>query len=439
MNSYAAHFQVYRKDQTSNAFAYLKGLTTHNLDKNMERMAEADADADLESLQHFITDSPWSYRDVMDHTAQDISQWIGHEYNAGLIIDESGVVKKGKNSVGVARQWIGNIGKVENGQVGVYSSLVNGENRAIVDARLYLPEEWTSDESRLNKAKVPENEHIFKTKETIALEIVQHSRELGLKYGWVGGDAGYGKNLDFALKLETLGETFMLDIHKDQKIYFEQPQFAIPDYSGRGRKPKIPKPEPQPVRVDEWTKSQPQIAWQKITVRQGTKGPVEYEYLIMRVWVYSSEHNALRQWHLIVRRDPESKSDYKYSLSNAPADTAYHRLAYMQAQRYWVERSFEDAKQNFGMADYQLRTWRGWHHHMALVMMAMLFLMSEKIENQDETPLLSGRDINELLTFFLRKEAPTEQEVFRRINNRHKKRQRDIENAFARKLLSNGS
>jgi len=437
MNSYTPHFQVYRKDQTSNALIYLKGLTTHNLDKNMERMVEADIDADLESIQHFITDSPWSYRDVMDHTAQDTNQWIGHEYNAGLIIDESGVVKKGKNSVGVARQWIGNIGKVENGQVGVYGSLVNGEHRTIVDARLYLPQEWTSDESRLIKAKVPENERIFKTKDAIAFEIVQHLHDLGLKYGWVGGDAGYGKNLDFALKLETLGEIFMLDIHKDQKIYLELPQFAIPDYSGRGRKPKIPKPVPQPVRVDEWTKSQPQVAWQKITVRQGTKGPVEYEYLFLRAWVYSPEHNALRQWHLIVRRDLETKSDYKYSLSNAPENTMHHRLAYMQAQRYWVERSFEDAKQNFGMADYQLRTWRGWHHHMALVMMAMLFLLSEKIENQDETPLLSGRDINELLTFFLRKEAPTEQEVFRRINNRHKKRQRDIENAFSRKLLSN--
>ena len=439
MNSYATHFQVYRKDQTSKAFTYLKGLTTHNLDKNMERMVEADADADLESIQHFITDSPWSYRDVMDHTAQDASQQIGHEYHTGLIIDESGIVKKGKNSVGVTRQWIGNIGKVENGQVGVYGSLVNGEHHTIIDARLYLPEEWTSDESRLIKAKVPENERIFKTKDAIAFEIVQHSHDLGLKYGWVGGDAGYGKNLEFALNLEALGKVFMLDIHKDQKIYLEQPQFAVPDYSGRGRKPTISKPEPQPIRVDEWTKSQPQAAWQKIIVRQGTKGPVEYEYLIIRVWVYSSEHNALRQWHLTVRRDLETKSDYKYSLSNAPADTSRHRLAYMQAQRYWVERSFEDAKQNFGMADYQLRAWRGWHHHMALVMMAMLFLLSEKIANQDETPLLSGRDINELLTFFLRKEAPTEQEVFRRISARHKKRQRDIDNAFARKLLSNGS
>jgi SRSO17 transposase len=434
MNSYRTHFHIYRKDQAANAYAYMKGLTTHNLDKNMERMVEVDADVDLDSLQHFITDSPWSHREVMNHVAQDANQRIGHQYAAGLIIDESGIVKKGKNSVGVARQWIGNIGKVENGQVGVYGSLVNGENRAIVDARLYLPEEWTSDEKRLNKAKVPETNRVFKTKDTIAFEIVQHARELGLEYGWVGADAGYGKNLDFALKLEELGEIFMLDVHKDQKIYLELPQFEVPGYSGRGRKPKNAKPNPQPIRVDAWTQSQAQDAWQKISVRQGTKGPVEYEYLITRVWIYSFEHHAIRQWHLIVRRDLLTKSDYKYSFSNAPADTTNKRLAYMQVQRYWVERSFEDAKQNFGMADYQIRTWRGWHHHMALVMMAMLFLMTEKIENQEETPLLSGRDINELLTFFLRKKSLTEKEVFRRIRNRHKQRQRDMDNAFKRNL-----
>ena len=103
MNSYRYHFRIYRKDQAANAYAYLKGLTTHNLDKNMERMVEANSDADLDALQHFITDSPWPYREVMNHVAQDAGQRIGHQY-AGLIIDESGIVKKGQNSVGVARQ-----------------------------------------------------------------------------------------------------------------------------------------------------------------------------------------------------------------------------------------------------------------------------------------------------------------------------------------------
>ena len=435
MNSYNIHFQLHRKDQSSNAFAYLKGLTTQNLSKNMERMAEANSDVKSDSLQHFITDSPWSYRDVMDHVARDASILIGDELDAGLIIDESGIVKKGDQSVGVARQWIGNAGKVENGQVGVYGSLVNRNYRTIIDARIYLPEEWTSSKRRLKKAKVPETERIFKTKETIALEIVKNAQNLNLKYGWVGGDAGYGKSLDFAFKLEQLNEIFLLDVHKDQLIYLTEPQFRVPDYSGRGRKPTRVKADFQPIRVDSWKDAQPQDAWQKINVRQGTKGPVEYEYLLTRVWVYYAEQ-GIRQWHLIVRRDPKTKSDYKYSLSNAPEDTTVERLAYMQAQRYWVERSFEDAKQDFGMADYQVRTWPGWHHHMALVMMAMVFLLMEKIENQKETPLLTGRDINDLLTFYFYKGLPTEDEIIRRIMARHKKRQSDIANRIRRRAKS---
>lgn len=437
MDSYTKHFWVYNGDQSPNAFIYLKGLTKSNLNKNMERMTEADPEANYQSIQHFITDSSWSARNVMDHVAQNVNTLIGDPYGSGLIIDESGDVKKGKSSVGVARQWIGNVGKVENGQVGVYASLVNGINYSLVNARLYLPEEWTSDKKRLDKAKVPEAERIFKTKETIALELVLQARQQKLEYGWVGTDAGYGKGLDFPLKLEHLGETFVVDVHKDQLVHLEEPQLEVPAYSGRGRKPEKPRPNPKPIRADKIALTQPEDAWQKIAVREGTKGMIEYEYIFQRVWIYSEEHEAIRQWHLIIRRDVETKSDVKYTFSNAPTETSKQRLAYMQAQRYWVERSFEEGKQNCGMADYQHRKWLSWHHHMALVMMALLFLMMEKMENQNETPLLTGRDITELLTFYLQK-PPTEEEVFRRMEIRHEKRRRDMKNAAKRRRRSFG-
>lgn len=432
MGSYTNHFWNYNRDQSQNAYIYLKGLTTANLNKNMERMAEADPYADYQSLQHFITNSAWSAREVMDHVAQDANTLIGDPNGSGLIIDASGDVKQGKNSVGVARQWIGNVGKVENGQVGVYTVLVNGSNYSITDARLYLPEEWTSDPERLDKAKVPETERTFKTKEEIALEMVIHARQQKLQFGWVGGDGEFGNGLDFPLKLEELGETFVIDVHKDQLVYLEEPCLEVPTYSGRGRKPKKSRPNLQPGRVDQLASAQPEAIWQKIAVREGTKGMIAYEYFFSRVWIYNEERQAIRQWHLVVRRDIETKSDYKYSFSNAPANTGKHQLAYMQGQRYWVERSFEDAKQDCGMADYQHRTWRSWHHHMALVMMALLFMMMEKIENQKETPLLTGRDITELLTFYLQA-PPTEEELFKRIKHRHKQRRRDIKNASKRK------
>ena len=437
MGSYSFHFQLSTRDQSQNARSYLEGLTTANLTKNMERMAERNPKADYQALQQFMTDSPWSAREVMDHVAQDANALIGDAQGTVLIIDESGIVKKGKNSVGVARQWIGNVGKVENGQVAVYGALANGSNYCLEDSRLYLPEVWTSDKKRLDKAKVPEAERTFKTKETLALEIVAHARRLGLKFAWVDADAGYGKSLGFTLALEQAGETFVVDIHKDQSIYLEEPQVEVPAYSGRGRKPEKPKANPKPLRVDDLVLVQPENAWEKIAVREGTKGMIEYEYIFSRVWVYSEEHGTIRQWHLIIRRDIETKSDYKYSFSNAPANTAKQLLAYIQAQRYWVERSFEEGKQNCGMADYQHRKWQSWHHHMALVMMALLFMMMEKIENQDKTPLLTGRDITELLTFYLQ-EPLTEEQLFKQINARHARRRRDIKNAARRKRKSFG-
>jgi SRSO17 transposase len=272
MGSYSMHFQLFNRDQSLNARNYLECLSIANLTKNIERMAERNPKAEYQSLQQFITDSPWSYREVMDHVAVDANTLIGNPQGTALVIDESGYPKKGKNSVGVARQWLGCIGKVDNGQVAVYGALVNGTNYCLIDSRLYLPEEWTSDEKRLDKAKVPQQERTFKTKETIALEIVAHSRQLGLQFGWVDTDAGYGKGLAFPLALEKMGEIFVCDVHKDHLIYLEKPQLEVPAYSGRGRMPKNPQPKPGPIRVDKFIAGQPETAWQKIAVREGTKG-----------------------------------------------------------------------------------------------------------------------------------------------------------------------
>jgi len=431
MGTYSAHFKLATRDQGPNAAYYIKGLTSNRPRKNMERMTFGDSGGKYQSLQQFITDSPWSAREVMDHVAKDADQLIGDPVATALVIDESGIVKKGGESVGTARQWIGNVGKVENGQVAVYAALVNGSRYCLTDARLYLPESWTSDPERLNKAKVPVNERTFKSKETIALEMIKHAHELGLRFGWISADAGYGKSLAFPLKLEELGDTFVIDVHKDQLIYLEEPHLEVPDYSGRGRKPSQAKVDVKPVRVGDLVVSLPEEALERIMVRDGAKGLVIYEYFIRRVWVVSTEAQAIREWHLIVRRDLETKSDYKYSLSNAAADTPKPRLAYMQGQRYWVERSFEDGKQDLGLADYQHRKWQSWQHHMALVMMALLFLMMEKIENQKEAPLLTGRDVTEILSFYLQ-DPPTEEELFREINLRHRKRKRDMENARKR-------
>jgi SRSO17 transposase len=173
-----------------------------------------------------------------------------------------------------------------------------------------------------------------------------------------------------------------------------------------------------------------------VTLRDGTKGALQVEMLHQRVWLWDGEEARARPWHLIVRREVETPTEIKYSLSNAPADTPVARLAFMQGQRYWVERALQTSKQDVGLGDYQVRGWRGWHHHMALVMMAMLFLLEERQLHQQTHPLLSGRDIRALLNQFMPRRDTTLEEVLRQMEVRHRKRQAAIDSAYRKQQLN---
>lgn len=162
-------------------------------------------------------------------------------------------------------------------------------------------------------------------------------------------------------------------------------------------------------------------------VRQSTKGELVFNYLHVNVWIKSSHERTFRQVRLIVRRNSGTKDDLKFSVANVVESVSLERLAYMQGQRFWIERAFEDSKGSLGMADYQLRKWRGWHHHMALTVLAHLFLLRERFENAETLPLLSCQDIVTMLAFYLPKRDVSEEEMFRQLGARHKKRQDEID------------
>lgn len=408
------------------------GLAKKGIRKNMFQMTQNIVDADHESLQNFISDSKWSARAVMDQVAQQVNKQIGDPLEAALLIDESGIPKKGQKSVGVARQWLGSIGKVDNGQVGVFAALCKESDAAMINARLYLPKEWTDDPERCAKAGVPKEHLVFQTKDEIALGIVKHARNSGIQFGWVGADAGYGKGLAFMKELHSMGETFMVDVHSDSHLFLQEPKPYLPikDPGSRGRNATRYVVNEKPVRVDAWVKRQPQSAWKKQSIREGTKGTLQYEVLTRRIWLWEQDTNICHHWHVIVRRDPKTKSDLKFSYCNAPRDTDRLRLARMQAQRYWIERTFEDAKSECGMADYEVRGWDGWHHHMALVLMAQSFLLDERILNRDEVPLLSCADLVELLSAALPSKIKSIDDVAKAMEQRHRKRMAAIESAI---------
>ena len=401
--------------------------------KNMERMAEVVVESDEQVLQHFLSNSNWDERGVLDQVALGADELLGGSEETALLIDESGITKKGKKSVGVARQWNGRLGKVDNCQVGVYAALSRGRLSTLIDTRLYLPSCWVQDKARCEAAQVPPKVRQSKSKPELALDMVRHNRRLGVRFCWVGADGLYGNDPAFLRALEDDGEIFMVDVHKDQRIYLEDPQPATPgSASGKGRKCTRPVAQCASVRVDQWLKAQPETAWKRVTLRDSSKGKLRVEILHQRVWSWNGKEAKARHWYLIVRREVGAHEEIKYSLSNAPEKTSLKRLAQMQGQRYWIERSFQDGKSQAGLDHYQARGWKAWHHHMALVMMAMLFMLKERIEHEEDCPLLSCADIETLLAHFLPRRDTGVDEVIRQMEERHRKRRESIDFAYAK-------
>ena len=426
---YLSELRAHRTNCIGKAQIYLHGLMKTNERRNIEQMASVVPDADYERLQWFISESPWSAQAVNDRTALIASELFGDETDAALLIDECSFQKKGTHSVGVDRQWLGSVGKVDNGQVGVYVALSNGNNVALINTRLYLPRSWTSDSARCKKAGVPDSEAKFLTKDNIAIELVKHARSLDVKYGYVVADAGYGKGSNVMEALETQGEIFMIDVHTSMQVYLNAPAPYVPEDTGsRGRKHTTLVSDLKPQRVDKIASSLPSSAWIRQTVRPSTKGPLVYEYAVTPVWIWSNESGQVYQWQLLMRRDIHGRN-LKYSLTNSPAETPLLRLAKMQAQRYWIERAFEDAKQVCGMDEYEVRSWMGWHHHMALVMMAQLFIVQMRIENKHDVELLSSADVRRLMATVLPSKILDLEDVLDQMHKRHKVRQRQIDAA----------
>lgn len=438
-------FRSYRKNVSDHARLYLQGLLKPDIRKNVEDIAEVVPGGNVQNLQQFISSSKWSSQLVLDRIAHNADELIGDEKDTALLLDESGIPKKGKHSVGVARQWLGCLGKTDNGQVGVYASLSNGDKVTLINTRLYLPQCWVDDKKRCEQAGVPQEEIRMRTKDDLALEMVDDAIRQNLRFGWVGADAGYGKGLGFMLALEKRKLTFAIDIHKDMNIYTEKPHPYVPSKTGvRGRTPTEFVVDEEPMQVDQWASKQKQSSWTLITIRDSSKGPLQYEIVARRVYIWSTDlKKESKQWWLIVRRNPETHDDYKYTLINAAVNTTVERLAYMQGQRYWIEHAIGVAKSDCGMADYEVRSWNGWHHHMALSMMAQLFLLAERVRNKKSNPLLSSKDIMLLLAHFLPKREISAEEIIVEMKRRHEQRKRTKISAInkfkQRQKLTSGS
>ena len=398
-------------------------------------MDERTRGSNYQRLHHFISDSPWPHKPVLQAVGRDISELLGQRGEpVGLIIDESGHRKSGDKSVGVSRQYLGSIGKTDNGQVGVFAALSQGDDVAMVNTRLYLPKEWTDDKKRCAKAGIPLPEQEFKTKPRLALEIIEEAKGV-IDYDWVGGDAAYGESTELRLGIAALGRTFVLDIRGNQALYLNPPKPYIPDGpAGRGGIKNTYKSDQQDIKVRDLLKTLPDSQWETYTYRQGTKGGKTRQVVCLNVFIWNkrrAKNDVIEELRLIISREVDG-SEIKFSITNDVAGAGHPPLShcsllYRQMQRYWVERAIQDCKDTLGMTDYQVRTWRAWHHHITLTIMALHYMLEQKILHEEHIPLLSCPDIKFFLAMNLPRKATSEQQVWELILKRHELRQKDLD------------
>jgi SRSO17 transposase len=290
--------------------------------------------------------------------------------NGVLVFDPSAFPKKGDASVGVQRQWCGRLGKIDNCQVGVYLAYVGPSEHALVDVRLYLPKEWAKDKGRREKAGVP-REVRFRTRHELALEMLDERGSL-LPHAWVAGDDEMGRCSWFREQLRSRGECYLLAVPSNTSV---RDLFAAdPPYAGCGRRPRPPF-----TRVDGWCAGLAEEAWQTIEVRQGEKGPVEVQAVWTLVQARTEGKPSDVAEVLVVFRERQGDGTWKhdYLLSNASLTTPLAEYARVFKAEHRVEECLQRAKGEAGLADYEVRTWQGWHHHQALALVATWFLTTE--------------------------------------------------------------
>jgi len=371
-----------RAEQREHAQTYLQGLLSDLQRKNAESIAYRH-DQDRLGLQMFIGTAPWDYRPLLEELTRQVGQELG-EADGVLVFDPSAFAKKGHHSVGVARQWCGRLGKVDNCQVGVFLAYVSCREHALVDLRLYLPEEWTRNPKRCKACGVPPEERRFRTRHQLALEMLRDKGHL-LPHRWVTGDDEMGRPAWFRRELTALEEHYLLGV--PAHITIRDLEAAPAAYCGQGRRP-----QPPFQQVRRWRESLPGHAWTKVEVRDGQKGPLVVELVGRRVVAKIDRKVGPEETLVVIRSlDEAGKVQHAYYLSNAPADTSLAEFARVANAGHRIEECIKRSKSEAGLAQYQVRTWIGWHHHLTLCLIATWFLLREsrrgkKMDSRDHHP-----------------------------------------------------
>ena len=377
-----------RREQNDHMRTYLRGLLSDLKNKNTESIAYRFGQDRL-PLQRFIGWAEWKDAPLCEELVRQVGEQLGAA-DSVIVFDPSAFPKSGTESVGVARQWCGRLGKVDNCQVAVYMGYASRTEHALVDTRLYLPKEWTRDKARCAKAGVPKDRRRHRTRHELCLEMLDKNGPL-LPHSWIAGDDEMGRIYWFRSKLHSRGERYLLAIPSN--ILIRDMDSELPAYRGRGPYPKRPW-----QRVDRWAAQQ--SGWTQVDVRDGSKGPIVVEIVKRRVVARTPQRQEGHEEVLVVirYRDRDNQAVVKtdYYLSDGAPETPLEEFARVAKAEHRIEECLERGKSEVGMADYEVRNWIGWHHHQTLSLLAAWFLVIEsrrgkKMDTIDHTATDSRR------------------------------------------------
>lgn len=371
-----------RSEQEFNGHLYVQGLLSHLERKSIEPIAlEFNEDKrGVRNLQFFMKNAKWDDQKALTIYQKGLAQKIS-EPEGMFTIDESGVAKKGDKSVGVARQYCGSVGKVENSQVGVYLGYANSKGGyGLLSSRLFMPEKWFEDEykERREECLVPED-LTFQSKPQIAIDLLNEVENSGVfQAKWLGVDSLYGNSKAF---LDAIPKKYwyFADLHNDALVWRSEPTFEIPSHAGRGRKPTKKAPTTKPEKVSTIANDE-NIPWKTVRLGEGSKGSVYAQIKCIRVYrafkMDNGEYETEACWLFIRRRED---GDTRFSVSNAPENTSESELCQASLMRWPIEQCFLEMKDQLGMDHMEARSWTAWHRHMLLVFIAYEFLLSIRL------------------------------------------------------------
>jgi SRSO17 transposase len=389
------YFEIYsplfhRREARQAGLVYLRGLLSALPRKSVEPMALELLGSDASSvrtLQQFLSIGAWDDGPILRRHWHEVDRMLG-EADGVLILDGSDFPKQGKESVGVKRQHCGELGKRANCQAGVFLAYASSRGYTLLDRRLYLPEDWATAvefAARRRRCGVPDD-ITFKTKPQLGAEMIEQVVGDGaLRCRWVTCDEAFGHDTALLDRIATTGLWYLAEVQHSDRVWVERPDVVPPNWSGWGVRsgPKQTRSRLAPGSPGAQTaaaiaEQMPQRRWKRLVIKEGSKGPMEADFIAMRAVAVRSGLPGPDVW-LVLRRGV-SDGELKAYVSNAPATTRVQTFARMSGMRWPIETSFEDGKQRLGMGDYEVRTWTGWHHHQTLVILAHALLVRLRLQ-----------------------------------------------------------